>query len=223
MLAACVMTPFDTVNSPTGTSIGRPPPAAASCAPRRRRGGRSPARCGCRGCRRCPSRPRRVCGRGCEPGVMPSVVTLLQSHSSSSATSWASPVSVPCPISERAMRITQVSSGLIATQTLTSVGAGGALCACASSRPNGTRSPSARPPPATAAEPTMNVRRDSFAAFSATILFKIILFMANLPSDRWCRRRPPDARPRGCADRCRTGRYWSSLHRCPCRSAWDFS
>ena len=56
-------------------------------------------------------------------GEMPSVVTLFQSHSSSSATSCASPVSVPCPISERAMRITQVSSGLIATQMLTSVAA----------------------------------------------------------------------------------------------------
>src|SRR4030095_11615449 len=41
--------------------------------------------------------------------------TLLQSHSSSSATSCARPVSVPWPISERAMRITQVSSGLTTT------------------------------------------------------------------------------------------------------------
>src|SRR4051812_17153724 len=53
------------------------------------------------------------------------------------------------------MRITQVSSGLIATQTLTSLAA--PFCACA----NGTFSPSARPPPATAAEPTMNLRRES--------------------------------------------------------------
>src|ERR1700710_912981 len=50
------------------------------------------------------------------PGVGNSVVTLDQSHSSSSATSWARPVSVPCPISERAMRITTVSSGRITTQ-----------------------------------------------------------------------------------------------------------
>src|SRR6476659_10123777 len=90
------------------------------------------------------------------PGVTPSVVTLLQSHSSSSATSCARPVSVPCPISERAMRITQVSSGLIATQMLTSFAAA-PFCACA----NGTFSPRARPPPATAAEPTMNLRRES--------------------------------------------------------------
>ena len=55
------------------------------------------------------------------PGVICSVVTLLQSHSSSSATSCARPVSVPWPISERAMRITQVSSGLMATHTLTSL------------------------------------------------------------------------------------------------------
>src|SRR5438067_353630 len=88
-------------------------------------------------------------------GEMPSVATLLQSHSSSSATSCARPVSVPCPISERAMRITQVSSGLIATQTLTSLAA--PFCACA----NGTFSPSASPPPAIAAEPTMNFRRES--------------------------------------------------------------
>src|SRR5882757_8040428 len=54
------------------------------------------------------------------PGVGNSVVTLDQSHSSSSATSWARPVSVPCPISDRAMRMTTVSSGRITTQALTS-------------------------------------------------------------------------------------------------------
>ena len=43
-----------------------------------------------------------------------SVRTLLQSHSSSSATSMASPVMAPCPISERATRIVTVSSGAIA-------------------------------------------------------------------------------------------------------------
>ena len=54
------------------------------------------------------------------PGVGYSVVTFDQSHSSSSATSWARPVSVPWPISERAMRMTTVSSGWITTQALTS-------------------------------------------------------------------------------------------------------
>ena len=54
------------------------------------------------------------------PGVGYSVVTFDQSHSSSSATSWARPVSEPWPISERAMRITTVSSGRITTQALTS-------------------------------------------------------------------------------------------------------
>src|ERR1700730_5695600 len=49
-----------------------------------------------------------------------SVVTFDQSHSSSSATSWARPVRVPCPISERAMRMMTVSSGRITTQALTS-------------------------------------------------------------------------------------------------------
>ena len=63
------------------------------------------------------------------PGVIDSVVTFFQSHSSSSATSWARPVSVPCPISERAMRITQVSSGLTTTQALISAPASAALCA----------------------------------------------------------------------------------------------
>ena len=38
------------------------------------------------------------------PGVGYSVVTFDQSHSSSSATIWARPVSVPCPISERVSR-----------------------------------------------------------------------------------------------------------------------
>src|SRR6266576_3152149 len=54
------------------------------------------------------------------PGVGYSVVTFDQSHSSSSATSWARPVRVPCPISERAIRMTTVSSGRITTQALTS-------------------------------------------------------------------------------------------------------
>src|SRR5947209_8003213 len=101
-------------------------------------------------------------------GLIPSLVTFFQSHSSSSATSWARPVSVPWPISERAMRMTQVSSGLIATQMLTSVAP---FCATASSK--GALKPSARPPPASAAEPTTNLRRESFWP-----LPKIIFFMA---------------------------------------------
>src|ERR1700682_2439782 len=74
------------------------------------------------------------------------------------------------------MRITQVSSGLMATQILTSVPFSAAPCASAGSMPNGTWNPSASPPPA-AAEPTTNVRRESFAAFP-----RIILFMADLRS-----------------------------------------
>ena len=54
------------------------------------------------------------------PGVGYSVVTFDQSHSSSSATICARPVSVPCPISERATRITTVSSGRITTQAVIS-------------------------------------------------------------------------------------------------------
>src|ERR1700686_3386769 len=89
------------------------------------------------------------------PGVIESVVTLLQSHSSSSAASWARPVSVPCPISERAMRMMTVSSGCTTTQALTS---GPPTSACASFGPKGRSKPSARPP-LTAAVPTTNERR----------------------------------------------------------------
>src|SRR6266404_1117579 len=96
------------------------------------------------------------------PGVGYSVVTLLQSHSSSSATICARPVSVPCPISERAMRTTTVSSGRITTHALTS---GEPSAARTTFGPNGTLKPSARPP-ATEAELTMNSRRESFLVLS---------------------------------------------------------
>src|SRR3954462_12366482 len=90
------------------------------------------------------------------PGVGYSVVTLDQSHSSSSATSCARPVSVPCPISERAMRITTVSSGRITTQAFSS---GEPSAARTTFGPNGRLKPSARPP-ATAEELMMNLRRE---------------------------------------------------------------
>src|SRR5690242_13224876 len=89
------------------------------------------------------------------PAVIDSVVTFFQSHSSSSATSWARPVSVPWPISERAMRITHVSSGFTTTHACTSTPPGGVAAAA-----RGSRTPSARPPPA-AAVPTRNARRES--------------------------------------------------------------
>src|SRR6266446_9113722 len=89
------------------------------------------------------------------PGVGYSVVTFDQSHSSSSATSWARPVSVPCPISERAMRITTVSSGRITTQALTS---GEPSAARTTVGPKGISRPSARPVP-TAAVPMTKARR----------------------------------------------------------------
>src|SRR6267378_3995055 len=89
------------------------------------------------------------------PGVGYSMRTFDQSHSSSSATSCARPVIVPCPISERTTRMFTVSSGAIATQTPIS---GEPSCARATAGPNGSRKPSARPP-VTAAEVTMNVRR----------------------------------------------------------------
>src|SRR5882672_5422027 len=100
------------------------------------------------------------------PGKTCSVATFFQSHSSSSATSWASPVSVPCPISERAMRTTQVLSGLTTTQALTSVP--GAVAASADPM-KGSLKPSASPPPV-AAELTMNLRRERFVA-------RVVFFM----------------------------------------------
>ena len=160
------------------------------------------------------------------PGVGNSVATFFQSHSSSSATSWARPVSVPWPISERAMRITQVSSGLTTTQALTSGPARRAPVAAAASTRTADGSPSARPPPAAAAEPTMNCgARDLVRLFAANARSS---WRTSSRSRRWtcaglarpasaCR--PPGARPRGCAGRCRSGRCWSSRRRCPCR--WD--
>src|SRR6185503_523923 len=94
------------------------------------------------------------------PGVIESVATFFQSHSSSSATSWARPVRVPCPISERAIRITHVSSGFTTTHALISAPASAAF-ASADAGPSGRRMPMARPPPA-AADPTMKARRESF-------------------------------------------------------------
>src|SRR5262245_23522720 len=90
------------------------------------------------------------------PGVGYSVVTLDQSHSSSSATSWARPVRVPWPISERAMRITVVSSGRITTQTLTSGEPSAARTTAGP--PVGRSNPMARPAPA-AAVPITKERR----------------------------------------------------------------
>ena len=48
-----------------------------------------------------------------------------------------------------------------------------------------------------------------------------MMFSWRSPQASPCLRRPAscDARPRGCADRCRSGRCWSSPRRCPCRSA----
>src|SRR5258706_2170970 len=92
------------------------------------------------------------------PGVGYSMRTLDQLHSSSSATSCARPVIVPCPISERTTRILTVSSGAIATQTPIS---GEPSAARTTSGPNGKRKPRARPP-VTAAELTMKERRFIF-------------------------------------------------------------
>src|SRR5204862_1509532 len=117
------------------------------------------------------------------PGVMESVETFFQSHCSSSATSWARPVRVPCPISVRAMRIMQESSGLTTTQALTSTPA---PCGCAEAAPSGRWKPSAKPPPA-AAEPTTKLRRETVATtdevFADEVFADEFFFvMADLPS-----------------------------------------
>src|SRR6266403_3558320 len=90
------------------------------------------------------------------PGVGYSGVTFDQSHSSSSATSWARPVSVPWPISDRAMRMTTVSSGRITTQALTSGEPSAARTTVGP--PKGMSRPSASPVP-TAAVPMTKARR----------------------------------------------------------------
>src|ERR1019366_6724341 len=91
-------------------------------------------------------------------GATYSARTLLQSASSSSATNCARPVHVPCPISDRAIRTTVVSSGLMTAQMPTA--APPPACASAGPPPPGIFQPSAKPPPAAAAA-TMNRRRSS--------------------------------------------------------------
>src|SRR5262245_27218601 len=96
------------------------------------------------------------------PGVIDSVATFLQSHSSSSATSCARPVSVPCAISDRAMRITHVSSGLTTTHAFISAPPLVPFLASAASTPSGSRIPTANPP--AAAVPMMKSRRERGSA-----------------------------------------------------------
>src|SRR5580765_8233453 len=103
------------------------------------------------------------------PGVGYSVTTFFQSHSSSSATICARPVIVPCPISERAQRITTVSLGWITTQALISGEPSAARTT--SGPPKGRRKPSARPPVA-AAEPMMKERRFIFMVSSSGRLLR---------------------------------------------------
>src|SRR5579859_1800739 len=80
--------------------------------------------------------------------------TLLQSHSSSSATSCARPVKEPCPSSERAMRMTTMSFGWITIQCVTS-GVPAASAACTTP----DRLTPIMSPPETAAVLTRNSRR----------------------------------------------------------------
>jgi len=102
--------------------------------------------------------------------------TLLQSHSSSSATSIASAVNAPWPISDLAMRMITVSSGWITTQAVIS----GALCE-ARAPANGMAKPSVSAPPV-AATLARNARRSMYR----------LPLMAGAPSP------PPAPRPRRC-------------------------
>src|SRR5262245_37460496 len=92
------------------------------------------------------------------PGVGYSMTTLFQSASSSSATSCARPVMVPCPISARTTRMAVTLLGRITTQTVIS---GEPSAARTRLRPNGRSRPSAKPP-VTAAELMMKERRVIF-------------------------------------------------------------
>src|SRR3989442_4444643 len=92
------------------------------------------------------------------PGVGYSVVTFVQSASSAQATICARPVSVPCPISERATRTTTVSSGRMTTHAVIS---GEPSCARTTLAPNGIFRPRVSPAP-TAAVPITNERRSIF-------------------------------------------------------------
>ena len=103
------------------------------------------------------------------PGVGYSVVTRDQSQSSSSATSWARPVSVPCPISTRAMRMTTVSSGFTTTQALSSGTAAPVVASAASAAVKGMWKPSMKPP-AAAAEPARKPRREVLSMVVMVIL-----------------------------------------------------
>src|SRR5256714_3698511 len=72
-----------------------------------------------------------------------SALTLLQSHSSSSATSIGSAVKLPCPISDLATRIVTVSSLPITIQAVISR----ALSDPPRAKPNGLSKPSESEPP----------------------------------------------------------------------------
>src|SRR5712692_3980651 len=85
-----------------------------------------------------------------------SVRTFVQSHSSSSATSMGRPVELPCPISERATRITTLLSGLMMIHAVSS---GPFAFAAAAAPCAGIINWSARPPPA-AVDTLRKSRRD---------------------------------------------------------------
>ena len=167
-----------------------------STAPRRRRSASrarsrrpcatAPANCGCCGCRRSRSRPRRGCAGDSRPGAGTPCVTLLQSHSSSSATSIGSAVSAPWPISERATRMVTVSSGAITIQAVIS----------------------GAPPAACAAEWDVEAERQRAAGRGDADQEAAAIDPPRVRHRSPIKRSPPNEWPRAPADRCRNGKYW---------------
>src|SRR5688572_23416148 len=100
------------------------------------------------------------------------------------------------------MRITVVSSGLTTTHAFTSVSPAATAAAAAGAIPNGTLRPSASPPPATAAEPTLNLRRERFGALPEA-LFPMVCPLYEL---QVLDRQAADRFPRRCEDRVHDGR-----------------
>src|SRR5437016_9708596 len=89
-----------------------------------------------------------------------SILTLVQSASSSSATSIGSAVATPWPISERSTTMSTLLSGLIRSHAL---GANGAAGGVATRPPDGRWNPMTSPAPA-AAVVSRNSRRETFGS-----------------------------------------------------------
>ena len=126
-------------------------------------------------------------------GEANSALTLLQSHSSSSATSIGSAVKLPWPISDLATRMMTVSSGSITIQAVIS---GASDCARA---PVGAERD-------VEAERQRAAGRGGAGEKRAAVDVRAAAHGVCIPLTRWLARRRGS--PRGCADRCRNGKCW---------------